>query len=305
MDPPERDGEALAVSRALAGASRDRPDRLAPRGPRMRYAALALAALLPTLALAQRSDERGSKDHPLFTRMPNFYIDQYENEEFGQRSFTDAKGKVQKVEGHRWYLRYLLQPGAKDPGGLAVKRNFIIAAQKIGGRVTLDQGYNAELVITRGRAETWVRVEGGAEIYRLHIVEKAAMEQSVVADADALSRDLAASGHVAVGGILFDTGKSELKPESAAAVAQVAKLMQTNAGLKLAVVGHTDTVGDAAANLRLSADRAAAVIQALVANHAIARARLTAFGAGPYAPVASNSSEEGRSLNRRVEVVAQ
>jgi outer membrane protein OmpA-like peptidoglycan-associated protein len=305
MDAPGRDGEHLTARERWLAHPATGVIRLAHRGPRMRYAALALAALLPALALAQRQDERGSKDHPLFTRMPNFYIDNYQYEEFGQGKFTDGKGKVQRVEGHRWQFAYRLQPGSNDPGGLAVKRNFVNAAKKIGGRVTLDQGETAELVITRGRAETWVRVEGSGAFYRLYIVEKAGMEQSVVADADALARDLGASGHVAVGGILFDTGRSELKPESAAAVAQVAKLMQTNAGLKLAVVGHTDTVGDAAANLRLSADRAAAVIQALVADHAIARARLTPFGNGPYAPVASNASEEGRALNRRVEVVAQ
>jgi OmpA-OmpF porin, OOP family len=68
------------------------------------------------------------------------------------------------------------------------------------------------------------------------------------------------------------------------------------------VVGHTDAVGELEANLRLSKARAEAVIEALVAR-GISRGRLQAFGAGPYAPVASNREEAGRAQNRRVELV--
>ncbi len=71
------------------------------------------------------------------------------------------------------------------------------------------------------------------------------------------------------------------------------------------VVGHTDTVGNADSNLKLSRDRADSVIQALVGTHGIASARLKSFGNGPFAPVASNGSDEGRGLNRRVELVMQ
>jgi OmpA-OmpF porin, OOP family len=81
--------------------------------------------------------------------------------------------------------------------------------------------------------------------------------------------------------------------------------MSQNPSLKLHVVGHTDNVGDPAMNVKLSQARAAAVIAALRQNHGVAASRLSAFGAGPYAPVASNKTEEGKAKNRRVELVEQ
>jgi outer membrane protein OmpA-like peptidoglycan-associated protein len=106
-------------------------------------------------------------------------------------------------------------------------------------------------------------------------------------------------------GIYFDTGKSSLKPESEQAIGEVAKLMKNEAALKLYVVGHTDNVGGLEPNMKLSQDRADAVVQALVRNNGIPAARLKAFGAGPYAPVASNDTEDGKAKNRRVELVKQ
>lgn len=84
---------------------------------------------------------------------------------------------------------------------------------------------------------------------------------------------------------------------------EIAKLLKSQPDLKVFVVGHTDMVGDAAANVKLSQARAQAVISALVTKHGIAATRLTPFGAGPYAPVATNRTDEGRAKNRRVELV--
>ncbi|MBZ5546198.1 MAG: OmpA family protein, partial [Acidobacteriia bacterium] len=110
-------------------------------------------------------------------------------------------------------------------------------------------------------------------------------------------------GSISLYGIYFDTAKSELKPESEPTLSEIAKLLKGNTTLKVAVVGHTDMVGDPAANLKLSQARAQSVINALVTKHGITGSRLAAFGAGSYAPVASNKTEEGRAKNRRVELV--
>jgi flagellar motor protein MotB len=72
---------------------------------------------------------------------------------------------------------------------------------------------------------------------------------------------------------------------------------------RLFVVGHTDTIGDPAMNLKLSQARAQSVVSALTTKHGIPASRLFSFGAGPYAPIASNKDEEGRAKNRRVELV--
>jgi OOP family OmpA-OmpF porin len=141
---------------------------------------------------------------------------------------------------------------------------------------------------------------------RFVIVESKPMATGMVKiSADALAKDINTTGHVAVYDILFDTGRADIKPESAAAIAEVAKLLSSNATLTLHVVGHTDNVGALAQNLELSKRRAAAVVTALTTTHKIAAARLHADGVGPLAPVASNDSDAGRAKNRRVELVKQ
>ena len=122
-------------------------------------------------------------------------------------------------------------------------------------------------------------------------------------DAAAMAQGLSDTGQVAIYGIYFDTGKSELKPESEPALDEIAKLLKASPMLKVFIVGHTDMVGDPAANVKLSQARAQAVVMALVTKNGIAAVRLTPFGAGPYAPVASNKTEDGRAKNRRVELV--
>jgi outer membrane protein OmpA-like peptidoglycan-associated protein len=130
------------------------------------------------------------------------------------------------------------------------------------------------------------------------------MQQDVAANADALKNGLAQNGHVEVPGIYFDFNKSDLKPESKPALDELVKLLQADPSLRVWVVGHTDNVGSAETNLTLSKARAASVIGALTAA-GIALARLAPFGNGPYAPVSTNATDEGRAKNRRVELVAQ
>jgi outer membrane protein OmpA-like peptidoglycan-associated protein len=154
--------------------------------------------------------------------------------------------------------------------------------------------------------KTWIEedVTNGGN-YKQHILIETQLTQDVVANAAALSSGLAATGHTVVKGILFDTGKADVKPESAPALGEVAKMLRENAAFKVYVVGHTDNVGGLAANLDLSRRRAAAVVQVLTAQYGVPADRFSAFGAGPYSPLASNDSEDGRALNRRVELVKQ
>ncbi|KAA2284083.1 OmpA family protein [Arenimonas fontis] len=140
----------------------------------------------------------------------------------------------------------------------------------------------------------------------VYVVEAEAMQTGQAGvSADELAAELAASGAVRLDGIYFDTGKATLKPESGDSLAQVAELMRRDPSLRLEIVGHTDDVGDAAANQRLSEERALAVRSALVIEHRVPDRRLRSRGAGESEPVAPNSSEAGRALNRRVELVKQ
>jgi len=104
------------------------------------------------------------------------------------------------------------------------------------------------------------------------------------------------------GGILFDTGKTSLKAGAKSTLTKIAKQLQTDPSLKIAVEGHTDTVGTAAKNQALSEKRANAVRDYLV-SAGIPTDHITAAGRGEDAPVATNKTAAGRQQNRRVELV--
>jgi OOP family OmpA-OmpF porin len=269
--------------------------------------AIALFMALPALSPAQQKDMTGCKDHPLFTRMPDSWIHSCVEKTFDAYEFLVAKGKKERVEGRFTRISYYPQAAVKaKPSELQILRNFENAVQSLGGSSVYAEKSVETFKIAREGKEYWVEVRTEfTGKYGLYIVEKQSMAQDIVANADALADSLRTTGHVAVEGILFDTGMSTIKPESAQAIGEVAKLLKADAGLKLFVVGHTDTVGTIEANLKLSQDRAEAVLQSLVRDHGIAAARLRAFGCGPFAPVASNDGEAGRSRNRRVELVKQ
>ena len=130
------------------------------------------------------------------------------------------------------------------------------------------------------------------------------LEQKMVfVNADEMKRAIADAGKVAVYGLYFDTDKDTVRADSTPTMQEIAKLMRGNPQMKLRVVGHTDDQGAAAYNLDLSKRRAASVVQQLVSKYGIAASRLDSFGAGLYAPVTSNQTEEGRAKNRRVELV--
>lgn len=113
---------------------------------------------------------------------------------------------------------------------------------------------------------------------------------------------LMSDGKIITYAITFETGKADLKPESVIEINRVAKLMEENPGLEFEVQGHCDATGSDKVNDPLSQKRAEAIVAALV-ERGIASARLTAVGKGSHEPIASNSTDEGRAKNRRVEFV--
>jgi outer membrane protein OmpA-like peptidoglycan-associated protein len=263
-------------------------------------------------AAAPLKDFKDYKDPALFTRLPNYYLSCagcFEEKQFDFFEFVVGKaGKKERVEGHKTFHRYGFEPTAGSPASpLQIIRNYQKAATAIGGKVLFEDRERTTLCIAKNGKESWVEVTSmfGGRGYSLTIVEREAMKQDITANADAFRDGLAQTGHVEVPGIFFDFGKADVKPESEASLKEIVKLLQGNAALKLWVVGHTDSVGAADGNVKLSQARAAAVVQVLTQKMGVSAARLAPFGAGPYAPVASNAADEGRARNRRVELVAQ
>jgi outer membrane protein OmpA-like peptidoglycan-associated protein len=255
-------------------------------------------------------DVKGSTDHPLLTRMPDFRIGTYSDKDFDRHEFLVQDGKkISKiaVEGHKYYFQYDLNQGAKGPGDLKVVRNIENALTKIGGKVMFqgERPWSATIKLEKEGKETWVAVSAWPTLYRLTIIEREVMEQVVEASAEAMGNDINKTGHVSVYGIHFDTGKAEIKPESDPALAEIAKLLKSNNALMLYVVGHTDNTGSFDANMKLSRDRAVAVANSLGSKHGIASSKLNAYGVSSLCPIASNKTEGGKAKNRRVELVEQ
>ncbi len=101
--------------------------------------------------------------------------------------------------------------------------------------------------------------------------------------------------------IFFDTKMYEIKPESTPELDNLVHLLKDNPTLKIQISGHTDNVGKTEDNLKLSDDRAQAVVKYLTAK-GINPNRLSYKGYGASQPIAPNTTEEGRSQNRRTEV---
>jgi outer membrane protein OmpA-like peptidoglycan-associated protein len=170
-----------------------------------------------------------------------------------------------------------------------------------------DQHFvSAELKRPEGSAYVGLYVagiEGSQDIfYQVDVIEPKPLDTTAVT-VDSLASTIAASGRVAVYDIFFDTNQAVVKANSAPALAEIGKLMKVKPTLKILVVGHTDAVGPFAANMDLSQKRAAAVVEALVKQFGVDPNRLTPVGVGFAAPVATNSTEDGRARNRRVELV--
>jgi outer membrane protein OmpA-like peptidoglycan-associated protein len=242
--------------------------------------------------------------------MSDFYINVYEDNDFDKYDFYVQDGKkISKisVEGHKYYIQYNLKQDAKQPGDLKIVRNIQNALTKIGGKVLYEgeRPWSSTIKLEKSGKETWVTVSAWPTLYRLTIIEKEVMKQEVVANAEAMGNDINTTGHVSIYGIYFDTGKSEIKPESDAALLEIAKLLKNNAALKLYVVGHTDNAGSLDSNMKLSKDRADSVAKALSGKHGIAATRLKPYGVASLSPVASNGTEDGKAKNRRVELVKQ
>ena len=272
----------------------------------LRHAALAGTAIIWSAQLcwaqAPQPDAQGCKDSPLISRFPGSVITECNDKPDDSFSFTMTDPQPQKtLEGELHVLSY---DYPKTASKAQVVRNLNTALHTAGYVFDYDSGSYGDFTVHKGK--TWIQIEvSGSNGYQQTILTEIALTQDVVANAAALSSGLASNGHMVVTGIRFDTGKADVKPESAPALQEIVKMLKQDPKLKLYVVGHTDNVGTFAANLDLSKQRAAAVVQALTSQYAVATDRLQAFGAGPYAPVASNDSEDGRTLNRRVELVKQ
>lgn len=266
--------------------------------------AVGMALALPAQAVRDPADVEGTEEPPAIARFPNFFIDNSKHNDFNAVRFPVARGEVEQA-GHYWFVDYILKEGARQPSTIELIRNHENAFRAAGGTMVRrdDDGATYRVPLAAG-GERWVRlnVDNDGYRYQLTVVDVGAMAQKLEYSADEMAAALQSQGKVALHGIHFETGSAVILADSKPLLAEVAGLMAHDASLRLSVVGHTDDAGNARANQQLSLRRAESVVAALVADGVEAR-RLRAEGRGADAPVADNRSADGRSQNRRVELV--
>jgi OmpA-OmpF porin, OOP family len=256
-----------------------------------------------SISLAQEKDMKGSQDHPLLSRIPNYYISDQAKKDFD--SYTSPYIDKDNVwEGKLTQTNYSAKEGTKELSFLQIVKNYENAIKKLGGKILLSETRILNAKIEKNKGVTYVSVEAfnDGRNYTLIIVENKPMEDEVTIDAASLSKGISETGKIAIYGIYFDTGKSDIKPESKPTIVEIVKMLKQNSKLKLFVVGHTDIDGSLESNMKLSSGRAASVVKALIEN-GIQPSRLKSGGVGPYCPVESNHTEGGKAKNRRVELV--
>ncbi len=136
------------------------------------------------------------------------------------------------------------------------------------------------------------------------VIEVEAAETGKVT-AENIKENISKNGHIAIYNIHFDAGKSTIKSESAEALKNIAEYLNNHKDKKFFIVGHTDNTGDFASNMTLSENRAKSVMNELVTNYGVNANQLSAYGVANLSPAASNSTEDGKAKNRRVEIVEQ
>lgn len=302
------------------------------------FVALIAAACAATTSFAQDVD--GSSDHPLIGRFDGATITAYDARDFDEYQFPNdamtgsASESFLAVEGAKTSIAYVLP----NTASLAeVARNYETALTEagfetvfqcadaecggtdlayaieqfplprmiidpfnyryLGGRLTTDENDVYAAIIFSVDNDKQVRVQ-------VTVVETDEIAFKMV-DAAAMAADVLETGRVTLYGIQFDTDEATIRPDSTPTLQEMATFLSDNSDLEVVIVGHTDNQGSMEYNLGLSNRRAEAVRDALVGDYAIAPDRMSHAGAGFLAPVATNTTDAGRALNRRVEIIAR
>jgi len=235
----------------------------------------------------------------------------------GRLVWRNPKGKSTQ-EMYDYYAAQLSKGGFKPLWACAVKECGAPSAVPLLGKMpaSADSHYAIAQLVRRDMGDAFAALQVAQDETALLLVEVSAtpeQKESVTREAaaaaskmtqPALADALVKDGHVALGDILYKPGEVALRPEAASVVKEIAALLKKDSGLKLFVVGHTDSQGKYKDNLAVSKKRATWLVKELT-KQGVAPARLQADGVGPLAPVAPNDSDDGRGRNRRVELVKQ
>ena len=128
--------------------------------------------LMQMVSFAQEKDVEGSKDHPLLSRMENFYISGFNLYDYESHEFYDGQDNEYVIEGKKWIIEYTLREGIQAPGQLKVRRNYIDAVKGMAGTVLFEEGLYMK--VARGTTEFWIEiwVNSDGSDYRVTVVDR-------------------------------------------------------------------------------------------------------------------------------------
>lgn len=223
------------------------------------------------------------------------------------RSFSNTDADMSRMALERNYQAAVAGLGAvkvnqvtpDDPALIAANGDEFDMRKKL--RVELNMSYDAYLIRTPQTRVWIVLMFSDSKTSILTVEEKHFTQTVALISADKMRTELADKGRIALY-INFDTDKATIRADGKPTVDEITTLLKKDSSLKLAIEGHTDNSGDAKRNKELSQQRADAVVASLLAA-GIDNSRLSASGMGDTRPMANNKDEQGRSKNRRVELV--
>ncbi|MEN7546424.1 OmpA family protein [Rapidithrix thailandica] len=239
---------------------------------------------------------------PLIPKLRSYNI-VYNEQKADQLLFATGFDQFKRIEGNKTLVQFELDKFV-DSRGLSSNqliKNYESLVKKFGGGLVYQYDNHATFKVNKFQKSFYVTLEtyGDGKGYSLAVVE-AAMEPGDLF-ADNLLKELNQKGSFSLY-FNFKSGTAQLPPDAETNITTIAEVLLKNPDLKISIEGHTDNVGSAEMNKRLSEQRANSVMHALI-KKGVGAERLKAIGWGDEKPLASNTEESGRQKNRRVELI--
>jgi outer membrane protein OmpA-like peptidoglycan-associated protein len=249
------------------------------------------------MALKKQEEERLSQEASAREAQARAQA-QAEAQRRAQAEADRAKAEADRAEAQRMRqeAEEEAQAAAKAKAEAETARQAAVEQQQ--AAIAQQQQLAAEADKARAAAAEADRLRQQAEKDKADLRARLLQQLNSVLETHDTARGLIAN----MGDVLFETGKYELKPEARERLARVSGILLAYSSLKVAIEGHTDSVGTDDYNQRLSEQRAEAVRVYLV-SQGVAAQSVTARGLGKSQPIASNDTPDGRQRNRRVELV--
>jgi outer membrane protein OmpA-like peptidoglycan-associated protein len=285
-------------------------------------------------------DMDNSRDYPLFDRLDDYYIRDYEETDFVVGT---------KVKGYKYRINYELKEGQNPPTDKQVVRNHIRKVRAEGGKTLTNDGYASTMELKKDGKDLWIQVGSFGNGYEVIVVEKgnirpAALRQGnilrphtiaglgqkvtiidgkvepVTSVSTALTSNeikktnsatrlalvakaIEAQGFIDINELEFTDKTATLEDKAKANIADIAQMLKDNPTLNLVIVAHTSKGKSILDDLSLSEQRANLIVKMLSQDYGIALQRLEAKGLGSFAPVASEATAKGRQANNRVVLI--